>query len=136
MQRCAAVSVCAEVKQLAALPGGPMAIPIFLILCGLSVGFLVYVLVQFWREEHRNPGGDGPVMVFSRSWNPNLVVVTHPISLSAHGGISVMPLQTQAPARAHLQDRGKGKARVLAMPAGRRVHEQRQTASGSRTKAR
>ena len=113
-----------------------MAIHVFLTLCGLSVTFLVYVLVQFWREEHRNPGGDEPVMVFSRKWNPNLVVVTHPISLSAYGGISVMPLQPQTPAPADQRDRVAGSARVLEMPVSRRFHRQRQTARGSRTKAR
>jgi|HubBroStandDraft_2_1064218.scaffolds.fasta_scaffold70262_2 hypothetical protein len=113
-----------------------MAIHVFLILCGLSVAFLVYVLVQFWRAEHRNPGGDEPVMVVSRRWNPNLVVVTHPISLSAHGGISVMPLQPQTPIRADQKDRVGDGARVLEMPASRRFHEQRQTALGSRSKAR
>ena len=113
-----------------------MAIHVFLTLCGLSVAFLVYVLVQFWREEHRNPGGDEPVMVFSRKWNPNLVVVTHPISLSAHGGISVMPLQPQSPVPAAEKVRGSGEARVLEMPSIRLSHAQRQTARGSRTKAR
>ena len=113
-----------------------MAIHVFLILCGLSVAFLVYVLVQFWRAEHRNPGGDEPVMVVSRRWNPNLVVVTHPISLSAHGGISVMPLQPQVTIRADQDDRAAGSARVLEMPASRRFDGQRQTALGSRTKAR
>lgn len=113
-----------------------MAIHVFLILCGLSVAFLVYVLVQFWRAEHRNPGGDEPVMVVSRRWNPSLVVVTHPISLSAHGGISVMPLQPQVSIPADRNDRVAGSVRVLEMPAGRRSHGQRQTAHGSRSKAR
>ena len=113
-----------------------MAIHVFLSLCGLSVAFLVYVLVQFWREEHRNPGGDEPVMVFSRKWNPNLVVVTHPISLSAHGGISVIPLQPQSHVPATEKDCGGGEARVLEMPSIRLSHAQRQTARGSRTKAR
>jgi hypothetical protein len=113
-----------------------MGVHVFLILCGLSVAFLVYVLVQFWREERRSPGGAEPVMVFSRRWNPNLVVVTHPISLSAHGGISVMPLQPQSPIPAEEKDRGGGKARVLEMPSSRQSYAQRQTAVGSRTKAR
>ena len=113
-----------------------MAIHVFLSLCGLSVAFLVYVLVQFWREEHRNPGGDEPVMVFSRKWNPNLVVVTHPISLSAHGRISVMPLQPQTPIRADQKDRVGDGARVLEMPSIRLSRAQRQPARGSRTKAR
>lgn len=112
-----------------------MGVHIFLILCGLSVAFLVYVLAQFWREERRNPGGDEPVMVFSRRWNPNLVVVTHPISLSAHGGISVMPLQPQSLVPSREKDRS-GKARVLEMPSNRQFQAQRQGTRGSRIKAR
>jgi hypothetical protein len=113
-----------------------MAIHVFLTLCGLSVAFLVYVLVQFWKAERRSPCGDEPVMVGSHRWNPNLIVVTHPISLSAHGGISVMPLQLQTPVPADQGDRVAGSARVLEMPVSRRFHGQRQTARGPRSKAR
>lgn len=95
-----------------------MAIPVFLTLCGLSVGFLVYVLSQFWREGHQ-PRGSSDTMVFSRPWNPNVIVVTHPISLSAHGGISVMPLQPQTPRKTSSQDADAPKVRVLQMPAVR-----------------
>ena len=93
-----------------------MGIHVFLILCGLSVAFLVYVLAQFWREGHRIRNGLQPAMVFSRLWNPNAVVVTHPISLSDQGGISVMPLQPPILASSGQTDGGSRKGRVLEMP--------------------
>ncbi len=97
-----------------------MAVPVFLLLCGLSVGFLVYVLVQFRREGRRSRGNSERDMVFSRASNPNLIVVTHPISLSAQGGISVMPLQlqTRIPSQASALNRDANivRARVLQMP--------------------
>lgn len=97
-----------------------MAVPVFLILCSLSVGFLVYVLVQFRREARRPQSNAAPAIVFTRSSNPNLIVVTHPVSLSAQGGISVMPLQPQTYVPRRKPAAGKhsnpGKARVLEMP--------------------
>jgi hypothetical protein len=33
--------------------GDPIAMKIFLLLNGMGVLFLVYVLIQFWKEEHR-----------------------------------------------------------------------------------
>jgi len=72
-----------------------MAIHIFLILNVLSIGFLVYVLAQFWREGHRAPSGAEPVMVFNRRWYPNAIVMTLPMSLSAHAPVSAMPRQAR-----------------------------------------
>lgn len=113
-----------------------MAIQAFLILCGLSVAFLVYVLAQFWSEGRRTRRGTEPVMAFGRPWNPNLIVVTHPFTLNAQGGISVMPpLQPQAPAQANERERNRNRGRVLQMPL-RRPAEPRKIALASKTKVR
>ena len=81
-----------------------MAMMLFTALNGLGVIFLVYVLVQFWKEGHRSkqPGARDRVIEFSVERKPTVVVVTHPIfwgglqvepapvSHSAHGGLSVV----------------------------------------------
>jgi hypothetical protein len=72
-----------------------MATTIFLVLNGLGVVFLVYVLANFWREGRRAAVNSDrqDVMEFrGRNW-ADAVVVTHPISLSAQGGVSVIPFQ-------------------------------------------
>ena len=112
-----------------------MAVQVFLTLCGLSVAFLVYVFVQLWREGHQSATGAEPVMLFHRSSNPDLVVVTHPISLNAHGGISVIPLQPQARVPTGQTPERKN-ARVLEMPARERHCGERRGASGAKIKAR
>jgi hypothetical protein len=69
-----------------------MAMMLFTLLNGLGVVFLVYVLVQFWKEGHRSeqPDASGSVIEFSVERKPTVVVVTHPISNNAHSGLSVV----------------------------------------------
>jgi hypothetical protein len=96
--------------------GGQMAMMLFTLLNGLGVVFLVYVLVQFWKEGHRSkqPGVRNRVIEFSVERRPTVAVVTHPISggfhasleafsvkvepepvsLGAHGGLSVVSSRT------------------------------------------
>jgi len=116
-----------------------MAVPVFLILCGFSVAFLVYVLVQFWREGRRSKSSSEPDVVFSRASNPSLIVVTHPISLSAQGGISVMPLQLQpripSKASGRNTDTQIARARVVEMPLGAARGTQRETLATPKWKA-
>ena len=68
-----------------------MAMMLFTLLNGLGVGFLVYVLAQFWKEGHRSnqPAAKDRVIKFSVKDKPTVVVVTRPISLRANGGLSV-----------------------------------------------
>lgn len=113
-----------------------MATHVFLILCGLSVVFLVYVLDQFWREGHRGESGAEPAMILSRPWNPNLIVVTHPISLSAHGGISVIPLAAQTTIPEAKTEPASKRALVLQMPERMRTGSGRVGARNSKIKAR
>jgi hypothetical protein len=80
-----------------------MAVMLFTALNGLGVVFLLYVLVQFWKEEHRpmKPARGGQVIELSVKSKPTVLVVTHPVSgglqvepapvsHSAHGGLSVV----------------------------------------------
>jgi hypothetical protein len=69
-----------------------MAMMLFTLLNGMGVVFLVYVLVQFWKEGHRSnqPGARERVIEFSAERRPTVVVVTHPISNIARGGLSVV----------------------------------------------
>jgi hypothetical protein len=113
-----------------------MATQVFLILSSLSVVFLVYVLVQLWREGRHSSTGTEPVLVLTRPSDPSLVVVTHPVSSSAYGGISVIPFV--APAAISLQAAvvGNTKAQVLQMPERKRSGDARLAAKNPRTKAR
>jgi hypothetical protein len=71
-----------------------MSITIFLIVNGLGVAFLVYVLANFWKEGHR-PKDDARKRAteFGRGDREEQIVMTHPVSHSAQGGISVIPFQ-------------------------------------------
>ena len=70
---------------------------IFLVLNGMGVVFLVYVLVQFVKEGRRskNPAGRQYEIDLSYMDRPEVMVVTHPISHSAQGGLCVIPMQAR-----------------------------------------
>ncbi len=72
-----------------------MAMMLFTLLNGLAVVFLLYVLVQFWKEGHRSlgPATSDKVIVFSMKNKPTVVVVTHPISYCAQAGLAVVSRQ-------------------------------------------
>jgi hypothetical protein len=69
-----------------------MAMILFTALSGLSVFFLLYVLVQFWKEGRRSERQStrGQVIQFSSKSKPTVVVVTRPISHRAHTGLSLV----------------------------------------------
>jgi len=71
---------------------------IFLVLNGLGVIFLMYVLVNFWREGRRTKKNARRYAAEygHRGW-AEVHVVTQPISHSAQRGLSVIPF----PARDH-----------------------------------
>jgi hypothetical protein len=71
-----------------------MAMTIFLLLNGLGVVFLVYVLANFWNEG-RQPKSNARKYAseFGRRDWINVVVVAHPISHNAQGGLSVIPFR-------------------------------------------
>lgn len=65
---------------------------IFFVLIGMGVVFLLYVLVNFWKEGHRpKTAVQKSAVRSSLGKQAEVVVITHPISLSALGGISVIP---------------------------------------------
>ena len=68
-----------------------MAVTIFLLLNGIGVVFLLYVLANFWKEGHRSKSHARRYAAEfgQRGW-ADVVVVTHPISHSAQGGLSVI----------------------------------------------
>ena len=71
---------------------------IFLGLNGLGVIFLMYVLVNFWREEHRpkkNARRYAPE--YGHMGWAEVHVVTRPISQSAQRGLSVIPFPARDP---------------------------------------
>jgi hypothetical protein len=74
-----------------------MAMMLFTALNGLGVVFLVYVLIQFWKEGHRQmrPVPRDRAIEFSMEDRPTVLVVTHPISNFAHGGLSVVSRQVR-----------------------------------------
>jgi hypothetical protein len=81
-----------------------MAMMLFTALNGLGVVFLVYVLIEFWKEGHRpmRPAPRDRAIEFSMEDRPTVLVVTHPISHFAHGGLSVVSRQVRL---SGLQDR-------------------------------
>ena len=50
-------------------------------------------------------------------WNPNVVVITHPISLFAQGGVAVLPLRAAAADSVAQTEPVSRNAKVLNMPA-------------------
>jgi hypothetical protein len=73
-----------------------MAMTIFLVLNGMGIVFLLYVLANFWKEGHKPASNARKYMrEFGRRDWADVVVVTHPISHSAQGGISVIPFQVR-----------------------------------------
>jgi hypothetical protein len=82
-----------------------MAMMLFTGLNGLGVVFLLYVLVQFWKEGHRSKNGGARqyAIEFSEENRPEVVVVTHrisgglqvepaPVSHNGQAGLSVVPM--------------------------------------------
>jgi len=76
-----------------------MAIMLFTVINGLGVAFLMYVVVQFWKEEHRplKPAVRYKVMEFPVRERPTVIVATRLVS----GRLSVISRQ---PREAALQD--------------------------------
>lgn len=73
-----------------------MAMTIFFVLNGLGVIFLLYVLANFWKEGQRPKNAARKyAMEFGRRDWADVFVLTHPISHSAQGGVSVIPFQSR-----------------------------------------
>jgi hypothetical protein len=73
-----------------------MAITIFLMVNGLGVAYLLYVLANFWKEGHRaHSNTRKDATQFRQRDLADVFVLTHPVSHSAQGGISVLPFQSR-----------------------------------------
>jgi len=72
-------------------------VAIFFMLNGLGLVFLLYVLVNFWKEGRRtNRPVRHDTLEGERPKDFEPIIVTHPISHTAQGGISVIPLRPLA----------------------------------------
>jgi len=82
-----------------------MAMTIFFLLNGLGVVFLLYVLANFLKEGHREKNAERR---YARDFDgrgiADVFVLTHPISHSAYGGVTVIPTRTQRDFERHEQD--------------------------------
>jgi|SRR5579864_478290 len=69
-----------------------MAVLLFTVLNGLGVAFLLYVLVQFWKEERhsKRPADIKKVGELPAKARPTVLVVTRPLSTRTRGGLSVV----------------------------------------------
>jgi hypothetical protein len=92
---------------------------IFLVLNGLSVAFLVYVLLKFRKEGRRSKMNGRPVEEFLPRRSAEVIVVTHPISHTAQGGLSVIPMQMRVRISASGSGRKRGSAGVVEIPGHR-----------------
>jgi hypothetical protein len=82
-----------------------MATTIFLILNAMGVAFLLYALVNFWKEAIRAKTDVRPVEFdFMQEEKQSVLVVTRPISPCAQGGGNVIPLQVRERGLAGRQD--------------------------------
>ena len=74
-----------------------MAMLLFTALNGMGVVFLLYVLVQFWKEGHRSKNGGTRqcAIEFAEENRPEVIVVTRPISHSAQAGLSVVSMRAR-----------------------------------------
>jgi hypothetical protein len=85
-----------------------MAMMLFTLLNGMGVVFLVYVLVQFWKEGHRSeqPDARERLIEFSVKDKPTVVVVTHPLSGGLHASREAFSVKVE-PAPVSLSAHGR-----------------------------
>lgn len=97
-----------------------MAMTIFFALNGLGVVFLLYVLAKFWNEGHRpkNNARKYAAEFGRREW-ADVIVVTHPISHPAQGGLSVISLLARDRGLRNKPARGTSSRGTVEVPVGR-----------------
>jgi hypothetical protein len=103
-----------------------MAMLLFTMLNGVGFVFLVYVLIQFWKEGHKpiEQVASDQAIEFSLKSKPTVVVVTQPISSSAHAGLCVVsrraPMSEAEYRHRHRDSANGAEAVFLAMKTARR----------------
>jgi len=72
-----------------------MAVLLFTVLNGLGVVFLLYVLMQFWKEERHasRPAETETLGKLPAKVRPTVLVVTRPLSIRTRRGLSVVSRQ-------------------------------------------
>lgn len=97
-----------------------MAMTIFFVLNGSGVVFLLYVLAKFWNDGHRprNKARKYAVGLGRRDW-ADVIVITHPISQAAQGGLSVIPFPPRHRALRDNPSRGGESREALELPMAR-----------------
>jgi len=74
-----------------------MAIKLFLLLNAMGIAFLLHALAKFWKEGRQPENAGRPHEIkFSQENRINVFVMTHPVSSSAQGGLSVIPIHAMA----------------------------------------
>jgi hypothetical protein len=101
-----------------ATEGGSMAIMIFTALNGMGVSFMVYVLIHFWKEGRNSKvaASGRRAIQFSNGRSADVLVVTHPITQSAQGGLSVISMKARADKPESTQAYPAAAERVVKMP--------------------
>jgi hypothetical protein len=94
-----------------------MAMNIFLLLSGLGVVFLLHVLAGFWKEGDRsvNNARKYAAEFGERNWY-EVAVMTHPISHSAQGGLSVIPFQARVRSFVGKSEDGQAGGEAVELP--------------------
>ena len=95
-----------------------MAMMIFTMLNGVGVAFLVYVLVHFWKEgrQSKASGLGRRVVEFSNGRSADVLVITHPITQSGQGGLSVISMKSTVRGQKETQVNPGTADRVVEMP--------------------
>jgi hypothetical protein len=82
-----------------------MAMTIFFLLNGMGVIFLLYVLANFWQEGRRQENTTRRRAAEYAGRNAtDVLIVTHPISHSAYGGVSVIPMQVRDGSQSSMEE--------------------------------
>jgi hypothetical protein len=95
-----------------------MAMTIFMILNGMGVAFLLYVLGHFWIEG-RQSSVAAPrrrVVEFSNGRSADVLVITHPITQSGQGGLSVISIKSTVRIQKNKHINPDAADRIVEMP--------------------
>ena len=95
-----------------------MAIMIFTALNGMGASFLVYVLINFWKEGRHSKvtASRRRAVQFSNGRSADVLVITHPITQSAQGGLSVISMKARAGRPENTQVYPEAADRVVEIP--------------------
>src|SRR5258708_2875066 len=100
-----------------------MAMTIFFVLNGVGIIFLLYVLANFWKEGHqsKNPKNNDRKYIadFGGSDWTEVIAMTHAVSHTAHGDLSVIPFQARRQELRHNYSRQANQCGSVEVPVKR-----------------